>query len=163
MTAFLIAALLALVAGGGLVVVWREHRALFPRALTGTLLTALLVAAYGWWASHGYSVAGDDHAVHLDDLTLQRVADSYRLAGQARNTRADVAVSAVQVRLRVEYCVDAACAAHLDLERPLVISLPPAEVRRFSLAFPASGSVPPGELRWQATAGAARTYRPAVR
>lgn len=163
MTAFLVAALLALVAGGGLLLVWRERRALFPRALAGTLLAALLVATYGWWVSHGYSVVGDDESVHLDAMTLQTVAGSYRLAGHARNTRADVAVSAVQVRLRVEYCVAGTCAAHLDLERPLVISLSPGEARSFSLAFPASGAVPPGERRWQATAGAARTYRPAVR
>ena len=163
MTAFLVVTLLALVAGGGLLIVWREHRPLFARALAGTLLLALLAATYAWWASHGYSVAGESDVVHLDGMTLNPVAGSYRLAGSARNARGDVAVSAVQVHLRVEYCNGTACTTHLEMERPLVISLPPGESRPFSLAFPGRGAIPPGELRWQATAGAARTFRPAVR
>lgn len=168
MTPFLLAALVALLAGGGLVVLYREKDPRFRPALAGAAGVVAVVAAYAWWSSHRASLTGDDAVVQLEAVSLTPVAGSYRLQGKARNTSDGRAVSSVIVRLQVDDCGGnpagtAACAPLATLEQPLALSLPPGQLRDFVLVFNVSPADWRPAPRWQVSAGAARTHAPASR
>lgn len=167
MTPFLLATLFALVAGGGLAIVWRERRALFARTLAAVIAVAALALGYVWWVEQGYTLTGERGIVTLSDLKLEQVAGSYRLQGQVNNASPELAVSAVPVRLRVSDCPDAAtttsCSEFLDMTQPLLVSVTPGGSRPFILVFNATPTTIHGTLRWQAEPGAPRTNKPVVR
>ena len=167
MTGFLLATLLALLAVGGLVIVWREHRAYFWRAVASVAAAALLAGNYAWWVTHGYELLGDSATVSLSGLRFQPVAGSIRVSGEVRNNSDAQAVSALPLTLRVDNCTPAgssACTLFAELDQALVISIPPGETRNFVAIFntpplPSGGT----GLRVQVGHGAPRTHRAVAR
>lgn len=169
MTPFLLATFLALLAGGTLVVLFRENRALFRKVLPGVIGLAVLGVAYVAWVQSGSAHRGDPGLVRLDGATITEVAGSYRLSGHLANLATDLSITAVPVRLTVEECSasatgDPACKVLLDGSARVLVSIPPGESRPFVHVYPAAPHpAPRGELRWRAQSGEPNVYRTVAR
>jgi hypothetical protein len=158
MTAFLAATLLALVTAGALTVVWKERREQFRPALMLAVGIAAVLAGYAWWATHGHAVTGDEDLVQLTDLKIVAVAGSQRVTGTLHNLGHDRSISAVPLVLLVDDCRDAVCTRLAEIERPLVISVPPAEQRPFVAVFNTPALSPAGTLHFRVDHRGPRTH-----
>lgn len=158
MTAFLAATLLALVTAGALTVIWKERREQFRRALLVAVGAAAALAGYAWWVTHGHEVTGDEDLVQLTDLKITAVAGSQRVTGVVHNGSHDRAISAVPLVLLVDDCRDAVCTRVAEIERPLVISVPPAEQRPFVAVFNTPVLSPAGTLQFRVDHRGPRTH-----
>lgn len=161
MTAFLIATLLALLVAGALVIIWRERREQFRRAVAIAGGIVLLVGGYVWLVTHGHELLGDENAVTLTDLRIEPVAGSFRLTGKARNNSSDRRVSAIPLTLLIEQCPGKpgeACELLRDSEQNLLIAIPPAEVRPFVIVFSTTTLPHDQPLHFRVAHGGPRTH-----
>lgn len=164
MTPFLIAALLALLAGGGLAVLFREDRRRFRQAAAGLAALCVLVAGYVLMVNSGIGHRGDAGSVELKDLDLKPVAGSFRLSGTIHNLSKDLAISGLPLHLLVEDCpATGACRTVHEAVQNLLASVPPGQSRAFVLVYAASPARIEGTLRWQVTHEAPTVYSPAER
>lgn len=159
MTAFLVATLLALVIAGSLTVVWREHREQFRRALAVAAGVVVLVSSYAWWVTHGYEIAGDQSVITLSELKLTEVAGSRRVTGIVSNLSRDQVVSAVPLVLQADDCRGDQCERLVEVERTLVISVPPGEQRPFVAVFNTPQLVAQGDLVFHVVHEGPRTHQ----
>lgn len=166
MTAFLAATLAALLIGGALFVVWREHRPWFVRAVVASATGIGLVIVYIWWVMHGYRVVGDESSVALLDLRVEEVAGSFRVSGNARNNSAERTISAVPLTLLIDLCnsgTDASCEQERAISQTLTISIQPNESRPFSLVFSTPALPRHDHLRFRLAHQAPRSFEAVMR
>lgn len=161
MTPFLIATLLSLLIVGGLFKVYRSgDPLLFRKALAGTILFVVLLAAYAAWVSGGKlsRIAADQ--VELSELRMVEVAGSFRLEGRAANRTADYLVTGLPLRLVVEDCAaGGVCRVVHDEARELRQSIPPGGAVAFRQIYVGDAGPARGERRWRVEAGSPRAER----
>lgn len=164
MTPFLVATLLALLAGGALIITWREHRTRFPQAVGIAVAAGLLVGGYAWWVTHGHELVGDEDSVALTDLKALPVAGSYRVTGTLTNLSRENTLSALPLLLQVERCpAGAPCERLHEVPATLHLQVPPGESRPFYAVFNLPALPADAPLVFRVDHEGPRTYRAAVR
>lgn len=156
MIPFLVALLVALAAGGLLVVLWRENRRAFAVTAGGMLVAVLLVLGYVLLDGNGRVLPSDEGPL-LTGLTLEPVAGSYRLSGTLQNRSPTHALSSLPLTLVLEDCdAQGRCARARQATMELWLSVPPGASRGFSQVFHLDPAPPGSELRWRVETGAPR-------
>lgn len=156
MIPFLVALLVALVAGGLLVVLWRENRRALAITAGGMLAAVLLVLGYVLLDGAGRVLPPDEGPL-LTGLVLEPVAGSYRLSGTLQNRSPTHALSALPLTLVLEDCeAQGTCSRPRQATVELLLSVPPGATREFRQVFHLDPAPPGSELRWRVETGAPR-------